>query len=254
MSALLASLVFRASLSPPIFRPSKCSSVLLPGALRRLDVHGGLFFSPLPKSLSHRRLALVPHALPRENADSAREPFSSGEDSFLDSDSPQGSDLLQETSEGASRGEPEAVLEGGMVGDRQELESGRQVVEKKDTRNRLPLVAFLFGVMASLRRVFDAVMMSEWLSWWPFWRQDKRLERLIAEADANPRDAAKQSALLAELNKHSPESVIRRFEQRNYAVDSKGVAEYLRALVATNTLAEYLPDEQSGKPSSLPTL
>nr|XP_010913815.2 ATP-dependent zinc metalloprotease FTSH 9, chloroplastic/mitochondrial [Elaeis guineensis] len=121
-------------------------------------------------------------------------------------------------------------------------------------RNRWPLVAFLVGVMASLRRGFDAVMMSEWLSWWPFWRQEKRLERLIAEADANPRDAAKQSALLAELNKHSPESVIRRFEQRNYAVDGKGVAEYLRALVVTNTLAEYLPDEQSGKPSSLPTL
>nr|CAD1834148.1 unnamed protein product [Ananas comosus var. bracteatus] len=96
--------------------------------------------------------------------------------------------------------------------------------------------------------------MSEWLSWWPFWRQEKRLERLIAEADANPRDAAKQSALLSELNKHSPESVIRRFEQRSHAVDSKGVAEYLRALVMTNAIAEYLPDEQSGKPSTLPNL
>ncbi|XP_073109149.1 ATP-dependent zinc metalloprotease FTSH 11, chloroplastic/mitochondrial isoform X2 [Elaeis guineensis] len=254
MSALQASLLFRVSLSPPIFRSPKRSSILLSGAFRRPDVPGDLFFSPLPKSLSHRRLALVPRALPQQNTDWAREPFSSGQDSFLDSDSPQGSDLLQETSGEASRGEPEAVLERGVVGDRQELESGRQVVEKKETRNRLPLVAFLFGLMASLRRVFDAVMMSEWLSWWPFWRQEKRLERLIAEADANPRDAAKQSALLAELNKHSPESVIRRFEQRNYAVDGKGVAEYLRALVVTNTLAEYLPDEQSGKPSSLPTL
>lgn len=52
----------------------------------------------------------------------------------------------------------------------------------------------------------------------------------------------------------SPESVIRRFEQRQYAVDSKGVAEYIRALVATNAIAEYLPDEQSGKPSGLPAL
>lgn len=52
----------------------------------------------------------------------------------------------------------------------------------------------------------------------------------------------------------SPEAVIRRFEQRNHAIDSKGVAEYLRALVVTNALAEYLPDESSGKPSSLPTL
>lgn len=52
----------------------------------------------------------------------------------------------------------------------------------------------------------------------------------------------------------SPESVIKRFEQRDHAVDSKGVAEYLRALVVTNVIAEYLPDERSGKPSSLPTL
>lgn len=52
----------------------------------------------------------------------------------------------------------------------------------------------------------------------------------------------------------SPESVIQRFEQRAHAVDSRGVAEYLRALVATNAIAEYLPDEQSGKPSSLPSL
>ncbi|KAD0384264.1 hypothetical protein E3N88_44344 [Mikania micrantha] len=56
-------------------------------------------------------------------------------------------------------------------------------------------------------------------SWWPFWRQHKR-----------------------------------RFEQRQYAADSRGVAEYIRALVATNAIAEYLPDEQSGKPSSLHVL
>lgn len=56
------------------------------------------------------------------------------------------------------------------------------------------------------------------------------------------------------LKKNSPESVIERFEQRDYAVDSKGVAEYLRALVVTDAIAEYLPDEQAGKPSSLPIL
>ncbi|KAH6770038.1 FTSH protease 11 [Perilla frutescens var. hirtella] len=83
---------------------------------------------------------------------------------------------------------------------------------------------------------------------------EKRLERLLAEADANPKDAAKQNALLAELNKHSPESVIQCFEQRDHAVDSRGVAEYLRALVATNAITEYLPDEQFGKPPSLPSL
>lgn len=47
---------------------------------------------------------------------------------------------------------------------------------------------------------------------------------------------------------------MKRFEQRDHAVDSKGVAEYIRALVVTNAIAEYLPDEESGKPSSLPSL
>lgn len=37
-------------------------------------------------------------------------------------------------------------------------------------------------------------------------------------------------------------------------MDSRGVAEYLRALVVTNAIDDYLPDEQSGKPSSLSTL
>ncbi|QHN93768.1 ATP-dependent zinc metalloprotease FTSH 11/mitochondrial [Arachis hypogaea] len=52
----------------------------------------------------------------------------------------------------------------------------------------------------------------------------------------------------------SPESVIKRFQERDDAVDSRGVAEFLRALVLTNSLSEFLPDEDSGKPSRLPTL
>lgn len=127
-------------------------------------------------------------------------------------------------------------------------------VERDDSKSKLPILVFLMGVFGTLRNKFEKVVLSDWFNWWPFWRQEKRLELLIAEADANPKDAAKQSALFSELNKHNPESVIRRFEQRNHAVDSRGVAEYIRALVATNAIAEYLPDEQSGKPASLPTL
>lgn len=52
----------------------------------------------------------------------------------------------------------------------------------------------------------------------------------------------------------SPEDVIKRFEQRSHAVDSRGVAEYLRALILTNGIADYLPDEQSGRSASLPAL
>ncbi|GLT53361.1 hypothetical protein SLA2020_266380 [Shorea laevis] len=133
-------------------------------------------------------------------------------------------------------------------------ESDGKSVNLSDIKSRIPLIVFLMGMWVRLKKGFEKVLEWEWLSWWPFWRQEKRLERLIAEADANPKDMAKQSALLTELNKHSPESVIKRFEQRDHAVDSRGVAEYLRALVVTNAIAEYLPDEETGKPSSLPTL
>ncbi|KAK4273909.1 hypothetical protein QN277_017212 [Acacia crassicarpa] len=132
-------------------------------------------------------------------------------------------------------------------------EKSTHLEEKKVGNARLPIVVFLMGLWARARDVLQKAF-SDFLNWWPFWRQEKHLARLIAEADANPQDATKQSALLAELNKHSPESVIKRFEERDRAVDSRGVVEYLRALVATNVIAEYLPDEKSDKPSSLPTL
>ncbi|KAG2709704.1 hypothetical protein I3760_05G253600 [Carya illinoinensis] len=123
-----------------------------------------------------------------------------------------------------------------------------------EIKSRIPFVVFLMGIWVRVRKGFEKFLERDWLSWWPFWRQEKRLDRLIAEADANPKDVVKQNVLLAELNKHSPESVIKRFEQRDHAVDSRGVAEYLRALVVTNAISEYLPDEETGKPSSLPTL
>ncbi|KAI3950410.1 hypothetical protein MKW92_038903 [Papaver armeniacum] len=134
-------------------------------------------------------------------------------------------------------------------------ENTNNVDEEVKTDKRLPILVFLMGVFASIKKGFEKLKFLEWFEkWWPFWRQEKRLERLIAEADANPKDPSKQSALLAELNKHSPEGVIRRFEERDHAVDSTGVAEYIRALVVTNAIMDYLPDEKSGKPASLPSL
>jgi ATP-dependent metalloprotease len=130
--------------------------------------------------------------------------------------------------------------------------------EKKDAKlvendGRLPIVVFLIGLWVRAKKSMERAF-SELFDWWPFWRQEKRLAKLITEADANREDAVKQSALFVELNKHSPESVIKRFEERDRAVDSRGVAEYLRALVITNAIAEYLPDAESGKPSGLPSL
>ncbi|WOL20486.1 ATP-dependent zinc metalloprotease FTSH 9, chloroplastic/mitochondrial [Canna indica] len=251
MTALQASLIFRPLPCPPLSRPPK-------RLFRPASRHPGCFSIPshLHKSRLRRRLAPVPipRALPPESSDSLLEqPSSSGKDPFMDAQAPESSELLKEFVGESSGGEPDVAAvvsepENGAV------TMDESSVEKTATERRLPLVVFLMGLLASARRRWDALMMSEWLSWWPFWRKEQRLERLIADADANPRDAAKQCALLAELNKHSPEAVIRRFEQRNHAVDSRGVAEYLRALVVTNALSEYLPDEGSGKPSSLPTL
>lgn len=76
------------------------------------------------------------------------------------------------------------------------------VAEGEEARGKFSVMVFLAAVAAAVRRGLERAAMSGWLSWWPFWRQEKRLERLIAEADADPMDAAKQGALLAELNKH----------------------------------------------------
>lgn len=53
---------------------------------------------------------------------------------------------------------------------------------------QFPGFVFLAGIGKGLGRL------------WPFLR-DKRLKKLVEEADANPMDAAKQSALLAEMTK-----------------------------------------------------
>lgn len=76
------------------------------------------------------------------------------------------------------------------------------LVENEGKKSRLAVVVFAMGVWGAVRTWFEKVLGSEWFSWWPFWRQEKRLERLISEADANPKDIEKQSALLVELNKH----------------------------------------------------
>nr|KYP58629.1 hypothetical protein KK1_014044 [Cajanus cajan] len=115
--------------------------------------------------------------------------------------------------------------------------------------HRLPIAAFFEGARETAQKAF-----SDFANWFPLWQQERRLARLIIDAEANPNDVAKQTALLIELNKHSPESVIKHFEGREGAVDSRGVVEYVRALVMTNAIAEYLPNEEYGKPSRLPTL
>lgn len=74
--------------------------------------------------------------------------------------------------------------------------------EKGDKKGKIQIMAFFMGVWAMLRKGFEKLMAVTWFSWLPIWREAKKLDRLMAEADANPKDAAKQAELLAELNKH----------------------------------------------------
>nr|DAD19177.1 TPA_asm: hypothetical protein HUJ06_020640 [Nelumbo nucifera] len=262
MTALQASLLCKHSFSDIYFskRPHasvsnihRCNSFACP-------VSFSLFRVRSWKSRFYQYRPLILQALLPENANSISGSNFSDNDSSPDIGKLQNEDFSKEFGSESLRPESEVsgIDDEGVREVSAEVEvvteSEDNSVEKAGRENRLPIVVFLIGVLAFAKRGLEKLALSEWLSWWPFWRQEKRLERLVAEADANPKDAAKQSALLAELNKHSPESVIRRFEQRDHAVDSKGVAEYLRALVVTNAIAEYLPDEASGKPSSLPTL
>lgn len=83
-----------------------------------------------------------------------------------------------------------------------ETEGKGGILSANEMKSRIPLVVFLMGMWLRVKKGFEKVLQWDLLSWWPFGRQEKRLERLIAEADANPKDVAKQNALLAELNKH----------------------------------------------------
>eukprot|EP00262_Sarcandra_glabra_P005314 TRINITY_DN16751_c1_g1_i2.p1 TRINITY_DN16751_c1_g1~~TRINITY_DN16751_c1_g1_i2.p1 ORF type:complete len:789 (-),score=162.01 TRINITY_DN16751_c1_g1_i2:139-2505(-) len=240
MSALQTSLLCRPSSSA--FLSLKRSRLFLS------NISTSINFSPL-KSRPRRHLAIITHALIPENANLSFESGFDGRDSISDLGKPDTERVFEEIGGELSR----TKLDEEAIGD---AESVSDSGEEKKLQSRFPAAVsvFIIGLLASARKGYEKLAFSEWFNWWPFWRQEKRLDRLIADADANPKDATKQSALLAELNKHHPESVIRRFEQRDHSVDSKGVAEYLRALVVTNALADFLPDERSGKPSSLPML
>ncbi|XP_010445592.1 PREDICTED: ATP-dependent zinc metalloprotease FTSH 11, chloroplastic/mitochondrial [Camelina sativa] len=246
-STLQASLLLRPPPPPPLhsysFKPR--SSLFSPC----LSFHNSRF-RPLPCSLRQDNVASDSDFIPKDPAF-----LSQGEsttDSFVTDSELETNDKFvggEGTSEATSF---EADVKSG--GGEEEAEVIDGVTEGEEKKNKFRIVVLMMGLWAAVKRAMEKVMEWEWLSWWPFSRQEKRLEKLIAEADANPKDAALQGALLAELNKHIPEAVVQRFEQREHAVDSRGVAEYIRALVITNSLAEYLPDEQTGKPSSLPTL
>lgn len=62
---------------------------------------------------------------------------------------------------------------------------------------RSPIAALFEGARESSKKAF-----AQFMNWLPLWQQERRLARLIIDAEANPNDVAKQTALLVELNKH----------------------------------------------------
>lgn len=124
-------------------------------------------FHPLPCSLRQDNVASDSDFLPKDSAEVTEVPELETNDRFADGEEAEG---------------------------KEESDS-----EKK---SKLQIVVLLMGLWGAIKRAMEKVLEWEWLSWWPFSRPEKRLEKLIAEADANPKDAALQGALLAELNKH----------------------------------------------------
>ncbi|CAE6237970.1 unnamed protein product [Arabidopsis arenosa] len=236
--------------NPYMAPPSSSSMHYGPGGHMPPQHYGGPVlhnsrFRPLPCSLRQDNVASDSDFLPKDSAF-----VTNGEIT----DSAESNRLVSDTE--VSELETNDRFVGGE-GTNEAAEVSNGVTEGKEEdqkKSKFRIVVLMMALWAAIKRAIEKVMEWEWLSWWPFSRQEKRLEKLIAEADANPKDAALQGALLAELNKHIPEAVVQRFEQREHAVDSRGVAEYIRALVITNAISEYLPDEQTGKPSSLPAL
>lgn len=97
--------------------------------------------------------------------------------------------------------EPEAEATTAAAAAQPAAMSGKEELEDLVDKARAWAMAVAAAVVAAARRFVDWLASRDWMSWWPFWRPDRRLQQLIDEADANPNDAAKQSALLHELNK-----------------------------------------------------
>jgi ATP-dependent metalloprotease len=167
MSALQASLLLR-----PLFSP-------LPPRRRQLLSSASLSF---PRGAHAPRLrALVPGA-PQPDA-------------------PEPPAAASSAAAAAAEAEPEPEVEGTTAAAQPVAMSAKERLEDMVDKARAWAVAVAAAVVAAARRFVDWVLSRDWMGWWPFWRPEHRLQRLIDEADANPNDAAKQSALLHELNK-----------------------------------------------------
>lgn len=172
-STLQASLLLRPP-PPPPHRPLSSSSL-------RFNPQSLSSFHRLSSTLLTSRFHPLPCSLRQDNV---------------------ASDSGEVTDSAESRLVPELATSDGFEVTSETNGGGEDTEEESKKRSKFKIVVLMMGVWAAVKRAMEKVLEWEWLSWWPFSRQEKRLEKLIAEADANPKDAALQGALLAELNKH----------------------------------------------------
>lgn len=184
MSALQASLISnKPSLLSNSYSPRRHHP--LPPSPRRPRVFP-LSLSPLNNS--HRHRLSLNSTLHPDNVNSTPK-----ESAFSESSS------VSDWEDSPTEGIGNARIESNSVDSGRKKES--EVLAAKG--DMLPAVVFALGLVARAREVVERILASDWFSWWRIWRQERTsLARLIEEADANPRDAAKQGALLAELNKN----------------------------------------------------
>lgn len=209
-STLQASLFLRPPLSTSYFKPRSSlfssSSSFHPQSLssfyRLSSVLHNSRFRPFPCSLRQDNVASDSDYLPKDpafvsegeitdSAESNRLVTDTEVSKFETNDRLVGGEGTSEAGEVKIGGEEGEIITG--------VTEGKEEEQKK---SKFRIVVLMMGLWAAIKRAMEKVMEWEWLSWWPFSRQEKRLEKLIAEADANPKDAALQGALLAELNKH----------------------------------------------------
>lgn len=217
-SLLLRPPLYTSSFHRPLFSSSSSSSLRfhpqsLSGFYRLSSILLSSRFRPLPCSLRQDNVASGSDLLPKgvfsesRSGDSGGGVTDSAENRVVsDTEAPEVKGLGMTDKYVGDEGTIEATLasetksEGGDSEVSTGVTEGKEEDQKK--KSKFKIVVLLMGLWAAIKRTIEKVMEWEWLSWWPFSRQEKRLEKLIAEADANPKDAALQGALLAELNKH----------------------------------------------------
>jgi hypothetical protein len=100
------------------------------------------------------------------------------------------------------------------------------------------------GILGAMAAAW--VALTSKLGSFPAWVSAQKLKQLREAADEAPHDAERQAAYLAALNPKHPKDVLARVEGKQYATNPAVVVEYLKALVATDRLAEYAQDIGKG--------